>query len=149
MIEYLAGYFDADGSVGLYRYRAKRSKQGYYHGVRVRVDGTVRRPIELFAERFGGSPSIVHRPARQHSQSMLSWTLAGQRTGVFLQAVLPYLTVKRRQVRLALRYLRECGKVQPGLNHRWNPISDEVFARRDKYMRWMFQLKRGDISLLS
>jgi len=97
--QYIAGLFDGEGSVGLY------SNGGSGFGVRVQMVQTetaTSRPLwESLQSTYGGGISYVksdrHRPK-------MNWALSGSKAIEFLNDILPYVILKRDQVKLLLTW---------------------------------------------
>jgi hypothetical protein len=95
-LAYLAGFFDGEGCV--------RAREDGHIGVVVSQVGAV--PLSRFQELFGGNVRELRRPASPLWRSVSQWALYGRRSINFLEAVLPYLTVKAEQARLAIQLQR-------------------------------------------
>jgi hypothetical protein len=94
---YLAGFFDGEGSISIIR------RKPHGHVLHVDVGQIDRRPLELLRSRFGGSIQLQ----RRHSfgrRDLWYWKTGSQNAVPFLEAMLPYLIVKREQAELALRF---------------------------------------------
>lgn len=99
-LAYLAGIFDGEGSIGIYK------KQGKYFTARASV--TMCDPIvpAMFQTWFGGS--LTHYDATELHCGKEQWSVSegnGGHLEVFLRAILPYLQTKESQVWFALHYL--------------------------------------------
>lgn len=96
-LQYIAGFFDGEGSVGLYK-----NGRGTYH-LRVQVVQNVTRDsVELFEElqsEYGGWWSPVK------GKKAANWQLNGDNAERFLRAVQPHVRLKKDQVNLALYWL--------------------------------------------
>lgn len=93
-LAYLAGFFDGEGSVGVYG-SASRS----YH-LRASVGGTDERSIRRFMAHFGGTVSF--EPKKNNWRPVWKWAVTGREAKVALRALMPFLSVKREQAALAL-----------------------------------------------
>jgi hypothetical protein len=99
-LAYLAGIIDADGYVS-----AQRSMHAgrLYYGCKVGIAGTDRQPHDLAASIWGGTvrryqptgDRAAHRPQFQ-------WSRCGESARPVIEAILPYLRVKRDRALLAL-----------------------------------------------
>lgn len=99
-LAYVAGIIDADGYVTA---ASSLHKGRRYVGPAVGIAGNRREPHDLAAAMFGGNVRIyIPRGERAHHQPQFQWQLYGARAIVVLEAVLPYLRVKRRQAELCL-----------------------------------------------
>ena len=140
MIEYLAGYIDADGYLGLAP--VTRPDRPRYLYPQLQVGGIVRSPLDALQKEFGGT---IHpkMDRRKTEQQMFLWHLSGKaRLEPVLQALLPYLLVKQSQARLLLRYFRECYRPQAT----WPRLTQTERERREVYKQLLSRLKQGDIA---
>jgi hypothetical protein len=97
---YIAGFFDGEGTIGLY---ADRTGESY--GVQVAITQTNPAVLLWLHETFGGS--LLHCVNRDHKYDYnfyeLQWRGISS-AGLFLKRVLPYLREKREQAELFLTY---------------------------------------------
>ena len=95
LIEYLAGFFDGEGSISLHEIRAK---------VRIRVGQVEEEPLNLYAKVFGGTVRF-----QQTTKGRLPYynydTNDSLRCGKILTSLYPYLLVKQEKAQIALRRL--------------------------------------------
>jgi hypothetical protein len=89
--EYWAGFFDGEGSIGLY----EKAKYPGVFDFGCSVTQKVARPLLALAGQFGGSVNT-------HSRGISAWKITGNQSEDFIKAVLPHLDVKARQARLYL-----------------------------------------------
>jgi hypothetical protein len=108
-IEYIAGFFDGEGSIGIYRYHGGK----FY--LRTQLSQNKSRKSELiFAElkrRFGGHYS------EQRTLSggiKYNWQLHGIHAAKFLKKIWPYLLLKKQQAIIALVW--QDGRPKPSRN---------------------------------
>lgn len=90
---YLAGFFDGEGSVGIYgstRYNLRVCINQV-----VNSDSTVL--FDELVKNFGGALYYPKRTRLHHKQAV-SWTAYGEAAMPFLIAIRPYLRLKMRQV---------------------------------------------------
>lgn len=100
MLEYLAGILDGEGSISIGKARWRKNGREYrYCQVQLYVRMQNREPLDLFAQRFGGT--VKQNP---HTY-VLSWS--NRKAGDVLRALLPYLRVKKPQAVLALEFLSD------------------------------------------
>lgn len=95
LIEYLAGFFDGEGSISLHEIRSK---------VRIRVGQVGEEPLNLYAKVFGGMVRF-----QQITKGRLPYfnydTNDSVRCGKILSSLYPYLLVKQEKAQIALRRL--------------------------------------------
>jgi hypothetical protein len=122
-----AGFFDGEGCISLQR---RRRDGNVYH--RLRINASQNDPEALYRLRavWGGSVSLYEE------KRAAQWTLAETRAREFLEAVAPYLIVKRREAEVALRYVRECAR-PPGTKN----LSRLEVALREQLCDEMMALK--------
>lgn len=108
---YLAGYFDGEGCIGIYRnsgsadarYRSGKRPIGWVRSVAVNA---CHKPIlDALASRFGGK--VRRQRAKTGNKTLWTWAI-GSRTAieVFLSVVRPHLWEKQAQAELMLMELR-------------------------------------------
>lgn len=94
-LDYLAGFFDGEGTVGVYRLQT---------GFRLRcsVANTERVAVDVFHERYGGKIRSRHYRNDLKWKPAWIWELDFRNAVVFLEEMLPYLIVKKLQAQIAL-----------------------------------------------
>jgi hypothetical protein len=103
---WMAGFFDGEGSIGLYR----KLKDGKFYAVTVRITiaQTDCTELEHFFAAFGGALVLINRPDRgtvRHTQYW-SWTCdAIQNANVFLQTIRPWLRSKKDEADVLLEFV--------------------------------------------
>ena len=99
-LAYLAGVIDSDGFVSAAR---GTHKGRLYYGAVVGIAGTDRKPHDLAASFFGGRVRCyLPKAERSHHKPQFQWQRYGESARPVLEAVLPYLLVKRSRAVLAL-----------------------------------------------
>lgn len=99
-LAYLAGVIDSDGYISATR---STHKGRLYYGAAVGIAGTDRQPHDLAASIFGGNVRrYVPTKERVHHKPQFQWQRWGESARPVLEAVLPYLRVKRDRAALAL-----------------------------------------------
>ena len=101
-LAYAAGFFDGEGSIGIYHHRKKTCKSGWQNGLRVRGYNTNEMVIRWFEYNFGGS--VHKKKAEANRQQGYVWNADSRIAYQFLKQVLPYLKVKKSQAELALSF---------------------------------------------
>lgn len=95
LIEYLAGFFDGEGSISLHEISSK---------VRIRVSQVGTQPLELYAKMFGGKVRFLQYTVRGLPYYNYD-TNDSQRCGIILYNLYPYLLVKQKKAQIALNRL--------------------------------------------
>jgi hypothetical protein len=94
---YLAGFLDGDGSISINRGGSGR--------IEVRLDNTDKPTLEWIARQLPRPWPIQERGAsKPHHKPMYNLTLWTWHAVQFLEAVLPYLIIKRQEADEALGY---------------------------------------------
>lgn len=129
--EYIAGLFDGEGCVSLFLRHEDRGKYRYQRWVLdVRIAMTNGdEPLHLIHARYGGgihTESIGRTPSHKPKTQ---WWLRESAAFSFLFDMQPHCMVKRREIELALEYLRvRYGRVVPD-------DAQEIYARIAVKMR--------------
>lgn len=95
VISYLAGFFDGEGSLGVYGSRRRNGK--VYRRLEVSVDQHDPRPLDLLKAFFGGN-------TWKTKAGTYRWRLTGRHAARMLAAISSYTMVKRSQIVIALEY---------------------------------------------
>jgi hypothetical protein len=98
ILAYLAGVIDSDGYISTTR---GEHSGVMYSGAKVGISGTRRQPHDLAASLFGGKV-YRYEPKNPRYRTQYQWTRSGMAAATVIEAVLPYLRIKREQARLAL-----------------------------------------------
>lgn len=138
LVAWAAGFFDGEGSVGLFRARMG----GKVMTLRVRVGQKTREPLERFVLLWGGS--IWHRKANGHQTEFYEWSKNSRPAYEALLEMEPYLVVKKPQVQVARDFMSGVG-IQGG--HRGDRIgngalSTDEMARREALQEAMHILNQ-------
>lgn len=113
-LAYIAGLIDGEGYIGLVKYIEKRRTKNiknrityYYHPV-VKLAMCDRDGIDLIDSLFLGNIWFHQRNEKYKNwKNQWEWQAKGQkRVKEILQAILPYLKVKRKQAELVIDFIR-------------------------------------------
>jgi hypothetical protein len=96
MLDYMAGFFDGDGSAHVLR---RNFKWGYSLSESLYVASTDRYIAEIFKKRFGGGVGIRKTRSPKHKQQYC-WYASGTRTAKFIEEVGSQIILKRQQLQL-------------------------------------------------
>lgn len=104
-LAYAAGVIDSDGCIRVSRSTWRARKKGdcvnpTYQAV-IFVRQVEPEAVEFLHQAFGGYRGMT-TPTAQRGRPMHSWNIHSQAAGRTLQALLPYLRIKRRQAENAL-----------------------------------------------
>lgn len=149
---YVAGFFDGEGCIIIARRRASRAQYSDNHQLWIGASQRTAYVAVLnhIQDSFGGSVRALKRP----NQAPISeWTViarASQRT--FIEAVLPYLWVKRAQATLAVQFL----DAVEAYGRTWRrtdndsrfagtrPLTQEQISEREDFRQRMMLLNRSE-----
>ncbi len=122
-LNYLAGFFDGEGSIYITRINNKRSGNIWYR-LGLGCSNSDKRPIDLLHKVF--SPirtTYSYVPGRKKGYKPAhSWLATGNVAKEFLEIIEPYLMVKKEQARLGIKFqewrnsLPNTGKPRPSQN---------------------------------
>lgn len=129
--QYIAGFFDGEGSVSI----AFRQPQGGWrvspsYVLQVAIAQIDPRPLIAIQERYGGR--IYHSGVGRRTWA---WNVSARKARPFLEAVLPYLIVKRRDAEIGLAFL-DISRRQ-GLHV---PPTPERTAQREAFRRELVEI---------
>ena len=115
---YVAGFFDADGSVGVYIDNSRRpTNQNPRFNLRTNICNQNKQLLECFSSLWGGG---VYRQPRAWV-----WTMSSNLALLFLRDILPYLVHKRDQVELAIKWQEN---KHPTHYNRPSPLEDNLLV---------------------
>ncbi len=141
---YMAGFLDADGSIGIYKHHIpgkKGDSQYQVYQLKVSISNTNRDVIEFLQGEFGGSIIEISR-----SKKKISFELRfnPRESEALLRQILPYLIVKKRQASIALSFRKEIVTPRGGrISSRGRPLSPETLERREALYREILFLNSG------
>ena len=106
---YAAGVVDSDGSIGIRldtcAMRVRKVKAGPVYKERVTLKQIEPQAVDLLHEAFGGS-RFISAPQNPRAQPLHSLQIVDRMASTFLEAILPYLLIKRRQAELCIELRR-------------------------------------------
>ena len=115
-LAYMAGLFDGEGCINI-------KKKGRYYSLNCKLNMANEFLPNLYKFSFGGSLSKV--PQEPPIQTQLAWSITSRNATTFLEAILPYLKLKRNEAELAIKF-------QNGFSHQGgNRISDGQLVLRE------------------
>ncbi len=101
-LEYLAGFFDGEGSINIARFR-QGTKEKLYLKLVCSVTNTYFPILPCFKERWDGGIAELKKEKSFHKDKWI-WSVGSMKAEIFLRDVYPYLTVKKREAGIALAY---------------------------------------------
>lgn len=96
---YLAGVLDSDGYIGINKRKAGKWAANYQPRVQVKQVDT--EATDLFRETFGGH-LYRHEPSAERGRPLWCWQVHSAACRPVLEALLPYLRIKRNRAENAL-----------------------------------------------
>jgi hypothetical protein len=130
---YLAGIFDGEGCVGYYKRRGSRTKYSYVSMVLI-TQSDFR--LMLWLEEKIGFGSVTSRAGKKHFE--YHWQDNKKSDVVeFLEAIEPYLLLKREQARVLLKHLAAEG-TEP---FKKGSVTPDVLAKREEVYTELRRLK--------
>lgn len=114
-LAWAAGFFDGEGTVGLYKVTQYHSGKPYF-GWRLsaRLSGCHRASVEKFAAIIGFGTIKMQRRTTRTGKSIWNWQAFNSHVLKSLVPLLPYLVIKADQVRLAVSYRDSVGNFGSG-----------------------------------
>lgn len=97
-LEYVAGYFDGEGYIGVHKATNKNGSISY--GTVVTVTNSYLPMITELQQQFGGR--VWTRVATEKHRTTFVWEITGKYARAFLATLLPHLNEKKPQAELAL-----------------------------------------------
>lgn len=100
---YFAGYFDADGCVMIIRNNTIKGKT--YYSVKVDFSSRYDKGIALEeGQKLWGGTLHKRDPRKHNHKEVMSWRLFTTDAEHFLKDILPYVKLKKEQVKIALEF---------------------------------------------
>ena len=120
-LAYFAGLFDGEGCINVTDVKPKLARRSFQ--TLAQVSMTDRRSLYLLMDSFGGSVRLTNK---EGAQPILVCRVYHKTAKLFLEAILPYLIVKKLQAELLIEL--ENGVPGRGVQKR---LSDEIERRRE------------------
>jgi len=125
-VVYIAGFFDGEGSVGLYA--SSKARRYNLRACLTQVRSTESDQLfELILKLFGGKLYYSRQYKPQHRPAMM-WSLYGDAAANFLKVLRPYLRLKRRDVDLVISWQKKFGSSK---QHKKDPNGWAVLRRTE------------------
>lgn len=126
---YVAGIFDGEGCVDIYnatQAKASKSPSFMLRASIAQKDGKI---MNWLVEQFGGN---VQMSRKQEKYYIYRWDIRSQAAKKFLEGILPYSIIKRKQIEFAIEFEERKGKylyTQKG-SKGFNKLSDSEIEWR-------------------
>ena len=103
-IAYIAGIIDGEGCITITRRKIRRLKtDNWYYEPQVIISNTNKELLRFCAECYGGWITKLRKCKSNHSIAY-QWKVTGNEMRSLLDAVNPYLIVKRKQANIVLLF---------------------------------------------
>jgi hypothetical protein len=128
MKAYLAGLFDGEGSVNIFKQPSRKDMKSSAYFVEISIGNTHKGVLKWVLEHFGGR--LTHNAERytKRNQRTWRWRASSHEAYEILIAMRPYLIVKQEQAQVAIEF-REHQVAFKAHGH--NPITTEEEAWRE------------------
>lgn len=106
---YFAGFFDGEGSVGIYKHKQSGYSRcsGYFYKPRITVSNTDWDILKKMQSVYGGGLFSYTRKDDSTRKTAHLWSLnTNKQIEAFVLKMLPYLEIKRDQAKLILEFVR-------------------------------------------
>jgi hypothetical protein len=105
-LAYIAGFFDGEGSITIH-HNGKPSPRAVSpnHTLQVSIGNTDPQIIAWLHREFGGGFQ-VRKGGRDHHRPVAQWFLRAAKALPFLEAIQPFVRMKKRQVGVAIEFQR-------------------------------------------
>lgn len=102
--KYLAGFFDGEGSIGIYC--EKKGNRGFSLKTQLVQNSSlaVDSLIDYLISRYGGSPGRGFSP---NGNAKYNWRLCGDLAVTFLEDIYPHLILKKEQAEMAIAWQKQ------------------------------------------
>lgn len=127
-IAYLAGFFDGEGCVSIIHTPARGE---HYYEVRVSANQVDPSPLYVMQRRFGGR--LIPLATKPGLRQQYGWIVTGPRGRAALEAMLPFLIVKRTQAILAMQFqdgMRKGQRITPEIIEQRRELAALVAAEK-------------------
>lgn len=129
-IAYLAGLFDAEGSILIEKKAPQWNNKSVRYILTVTLTNTRAELVRIAYTRYGGK-IVGPIYQAQNQRPFYRWSLAGSLARKFLEEIEPYVIVKRERLKLA------CELQDRIENYHHKPIAvEEINAREEIFQRF-------------
>lgn len=135
-IQYIAGFFDGEGSINIYQTKKGVKKDRIGYQLSIYVHNTNEKIIRIFEKKFGGYVNIRKRETNKWKTGY-DWKLSANQALKFLQDLIPFLILKKEQAKVAI----EMQELQKSKQHQ--------FAKTDKVVEDFYELCYQKMRLLN
>ena len=142
VLAYIAGIVDGEGSIMIQRQCSKafmeqRAKSGCFHphyAVGIRIGMLERIALDLIVDELKIGKVCQEKPYH-HKRPMYRWMIRSKDEVIkFLNLILPYLRVKKKQAQLAIKFMDEW------VSCNGRKLTPEIISKRQRAWREMRKL---------
>jgi len=109
LLAYIAGFFDGEGSVGVYCGTKKRSQSYLRSQLKQNACAISDLIFEDLFKLYGGSLSKIKTSS---GKTHINWQVSGDKCVIFLKDILPYSRLKKEQIVLGIEWQEGRCKVE-------------------------------------
>lgn len=146
-LAYIAGYFDGEGCVSVWKRRPAYTCISPRHILNIQISSTDKSGLDWINSRFKGKMLYAHNRTKSNSADSWKWLVSAKRAADILRLILPYLKLKRREAELAIQLQDDMQRhLHEPRNHGRRgiaPLSVERQAFRDGLMDQIKSLKKS------
>lgn len=121
--QYLAGFFDGEGSIYTMSTKTMISPYASLTNVRKEV-------LDYCHKKYGGNLNLRKRKLESRQRDIWNWCIGGSNAAVFLRDIVDYLVLKKNRALLVLKW----DELRPGRN-RWKSINPEFHRLMKDYIK--------------
>lgn len=138
-VAYIAGLFDGEGNINIYKVERTSSK-GPVYDLTIAIYSTNREVIDWLYGLFGGyvqtKNHLKNSGYKSHWKECYSWRLSSNQAQDFLRLVYPYLRIKKSQADIAIEFQ----EVKRTKNGQFVSLTTQQLACYDSYYMKLRQL---------
>ena len=141
-----AGFFDGEGTVGVQKNHSKTSKNPSF-SLKVKVSQDDSYPLEKIKVMVGAGAickyvRIRERKGKMQQETHYSYEVTGTPAKMFLQGMLPFLTVKKKRAEFGIKF-REM--IESRKNTGCKPLTPEQVEEGKQYYLLMKNLNKPKV----
>lgn len=148
-LAYVAGFIDGEGCIRICR-RGARNGRSKGHSLLVTTSQKDGRPMDFLYGLFGGC--IVFKRhgdggfKTDRDNWLYEWRITDRKAGEMLKEILPFLTYKKPQAELAIRFQERKNqarkaKIRDGTKNQFAALSESEIQQREQMFKRMTELK--------
>jgi len=146
--EYIAGFLDGEGSIGIHRDRQRNKYGGFRYKLVVTLTNTNRKVLELIQNKIGGKIYELSSNRKTTQKPRYVLQLRRKEAEETLKKLLPFLIVKKQQALLALEYRKLVKPRKETIRHGpdgkfISTLSKETLKKEEELYKMMLVLNGG------